>query len=136
LSRFGWVITKGRSGKPFRSFLPAVSREAIKRMMREMRSWKIHWNTPLSLHELAERYNPILRGWLNYYGSFYKSTMRRVFDYFNQKLALWARRKYQNLRGRRLQSLYWLGRIAKRQPRLFIHWLVFGGPAARAMGAV
>jgi len=127
---------KSRSGKPFMSFLPAVSRDATKRMMREMRSWKIHWNTPLSLHELAERYNPILRGWLNYYGTFYKSAMRRIFDYFNQKLALWARRKYQTLRGRRIKSLYWLGRIAKRQPRLFIHWLVFGGPAARAMGAV
>jgi hypothetical protein len=97
---------------------------------------EIHWNTPLSLHELAERYNPILRGWLNYYGSFYKSAMRRVFDYFNQKLSLWARRKYQTLRGRRLRSLYWLGRIARKQPRLFVHWLVFGGPAARAMGAV
>jgi len=125
-----------RSGKTFRSFLPAVSREATKRMMREMRGWKIHWNKPLSLHQLAERYNPILRGWLNYYGSFYKSAMRRVFDYFNQKLALWARRKYQALRGRRLQSLYWLGGTARKQPRLFVHWLVFGGPAARAMGAV
>ncbi|MGB9475575.1 MAG: group II intron reverse transcriptase/maturase [Candidatus Udaeobacter sp.] len=127
---------KARSGKLFMSFLPAVSRDATKRMMREMRSWKLHWNTPLSLHALAERYNPILRGWLNYYGSFYRSAMRRVFDYFNQKLALWARRKYQKLRGRKARSLYWVGRIAKRQPRLFVHWLVFGGPAARAMGAV
>lgn len=127
---------KGRGGKLFMSFLPAVSREATKRMMREMRSWKIHRNTPLSLHALAERYNPILRGWLNYYGSFYKSAMRRIFDYFNQKLALWARCKYQKLRGRRVKSLYWLGRIARRQPRLFVHWLAFRSSPTRTTGAV
>jgi len=118
------------------SFLPAVSRDATKRMMREMRSWKIHWNTPLSLHELAERYNPILRGWLNYYGTFYKSAMRRILitSIKSSRYGLDASIRHSEAVGSRVCT-GWAG-LQKGSRGLFIHWLVFGGPAARAMGAV
>lgn len=53
--------------------LPAgVSREASKKMLRTIRSWKLTRQTPASIGELADRYNPILRGWWNYYVAFIK----------------------------------------------------------------
>ena len=127
---------KNRQGQLYTGFLPAVSQEAIKGMLREMRSWELHKQTPVSLHELAERYNPVLRGWLNYYGRFYKSAMYRVFDCFDRRLVRWARRKYRKLTRYSMRSFDWLARIMGRQPRLFDHWLAFKGHVVRTMGAV
>jgi group II intron reverse transcriptase/maturase len=127
---------KDRLGKRFTSFLPAVSREALRRMMRQMREWKVHRMTWTNLQDLALRYNPILRGWLNYYGSFYRNAMRWLFYQFDQKLARWARRKYKKLRLYRRRSFKWLAKVARRRPRMFDHWLVFGTLKGRTMGAV
>jgi RNA-directed DNA polymerase len=133
---FGPRSAWNRTGKRFTGFLPAVSREALRRMMREMRGWKLHRQTPLSLQELAQRYSPILRGWLNFYGHFYRSAMRRLFDQFDRRLAHWARRKYKKLAHYKVRSFKWLAKVARRQPRLFDHWLIFGRTKVRTMGAV
>ncbi len=117
-------------GKRFTSFLPGVSPQAIKRMRQRMRSWHLPRQTPGNIDEISSRYKPILRGWWNYYGSFYKTELRRVFNHFDQMLSHWARRKYKKLAGHKRRSVYWLGRVARRQSGLFIHWEVLGKPAA------
>ncbi len=63
-------------------------------------------------------------------GGFYKTELRKVFGHFNRLLAHWVRRKYKKLARHRRRSVYWLGRVARRQPSLFIHWHVLGKPAA------
>ena len=125
-----------RAGQLYTSFRPAVSQGAIKEMLGKMRSWELHRKTSASLHELAERYNPVLRGWLNYYGSFYKSAMSRVLDHFDQRLVRWARRKYRKLERHQMRGYDWLARTMGRQPRLFDHWLIFKSHVVRTMGAV
>ena len=127
---------KNRKGELFTSFSPAASPQAIKEMMREMRSWNLPKQTSASLHELAERYNPVLRGWMNYYGCFYKTAIRRVYDQFDRKLAQWARRKYRGLARHKTRSFEWLAKAMGRQPRLFDHWLIFNAKTVRTMGAV
>ena len=127
---------KNRYGKLFDSFLPAVSREATKKILRTIRSWKLSRQTPASIGELASRYNPILRGWLNYYGCFYKSALLRVFDRFEAALARWVRRKYKKLKRHEGRSFQWLWRVACRQPQLFAHWRFYGRATGMAMGAV
>jgi group II intron reverse transcriptase/maturase len=129
-------LAKNRYGKLFDNFLPAVSSEAIKKMLRTIRGWKIPRQTPASIGELASRYNPILRGWLNYYGCFTRSAMYKVFLHFEASLARWVRRKYKPLRRHRGQSYMWLWRVARRQPQLFTHWSVYGRACGRTMGAV
>jgi RNA-directed DNA polymerase len=123
-------------GKLYTGFLPAASPQAIKEMMREMRSWKLPQQTSASLYELAERYNPVLRGWMNYYGCFYRTAIKRVFGQFDRKLAQWARRKYRGLARHKIRSFEWLAKAMGRQPRLFDHWLIFNAKTVRTMGAV
>ena len=60
-------------------FSPAVSAKAAKSIRRTIRSWKIHRWTQLSIEELACNFNPVIRGWMNYYGSYYKSLLAPVF---------------------------------------------------------
>jgi len=117
-------------GVRFTSFLPGASPQAMTRMRQCMREWHLPRQTPGSIEELSERYNPILAGWWNYYGSFYKTELRKVFGRFDRLLSHWARRKYKKLAGHKRRSVHWLGRVACRQPDLFIHWQVLGKPAA------
>jgi RNA-directed DNA polymerase len=87
-----------------------------------MRQWQIHRRTDTSLDDLARMSNPVLRGWINYYGSFYKSALYRVLQHLNNILVRWATRKYKKLRGHNHPAWHWLQSIMQRQPRLFTHW--------------
>ena len=88
-----------RSGQLSTSFLPGVSRDALKRMRRKVRGWRLPRQTFRSLVELAEQCNPTIRGWWNYYGAFYRTAMNGLGQYLDRKLARWARCKYKTLRG-------------------------------------
>ena len=37
------------------------------------------WNAPY-LADLAQQYNPMIRGWWQYYGAFYRTAMRELFQ--------------------------------------------------------
>ena len=111
-----------RDGKLFTSFLPGVSREALVRMRQQIHGWHLPRQTPGTLAELSANYDATLRGWWNYYGSFYPSAMAGIFRHFDLALAYWARRKYKGLAGRKRSSGHWLKRVARREPHWFAHW--------------
>ena len=127
---------RGRNGKQWTRFLPAISASAMKRIRQEIREWKLPRQTSVSLNELARRYNHRIRGWMNYYSHFYKSALYRLYDHIDQKLVRWAQRKYRKLAGTPIRAQEWLRQAASRQPRLFVHWLAHGKVAVRTMGAV
>ena len=109
----------------FTSFLPGVSSDAVKRMRKVVRGWRIPRQTPATLAELAQQYNSVIRGWWEYYGSFYQTAMREPSRYIDSKLELWARRKYKTLSRHKRRSLEWLCRVKEDYPALFVHWRVF-----------
>lgn len=115
-------LAKERSGQFFVSFIPAISDKAARSLRDTMRKWKLHRHTDKSLDDLAQKVNPVLRGWINYYGSFYKSALYRTFQPLNNILAQWATRKYKSLKRHKRRACQWLQRIMHRQPSLFAHW--------------
>src|SRR5664280_2149119 len=44
-------------------------------MGRVVRFWHLGRRSDLSLNDLAEHMNPVLRGWIHYYGRYYKSAL-------------------------------------------------------------
>jgi len=128
--RFRPRRAKNKYGKYFVSFLPAVSDEAVKSMKRKIHDWRMHLKPGKSIEDLSRMFNPVIRGWINYYGHFYKSRLHRVFRYFNWCLVHWARRKYKRLERHRRRAEYWLGRLARREPQLFTHWKMGTLPTA------
>jgi RNA-directed DNA polymerase len=112
--------------KAFTNFLPAVSADALKRMRKEVRSWRIYRQVSGTLEDLARQYNPQIRGWWNYFGAFYRSAMHTLFQYIDQKLMQWARRKYKTLSCHTKRSARWLRRMKNQTPRLFSHWNLIG----------
>jgi RNA-directed DNA polymerase len=124
-------LSKSRHGEFFVNFLPAVSNEAAKSIRKTIRSWRLHRMTDKSIKDLAHMFNPIIRGWVNYYGQFYKSALHPVLNQLNGSLQRWAIRKYKKLRRRKRRAFYWLGRIAKQIPYLFAHWRLVRQSAGR-----
>ena len=122
--------SKNRWGKYFVNFLPAVSNRAKKAMRQELRRWKIHLRCDKTLTDVSRMINPMLRGWINYYGKFYKSELYGVFRHVNRILVRWAMWKYKRLKGHSRRAEYWLGKIARRDPSLFYHWKWGLTPAA------
>jgi RNA-directed DNA polymerase len=106
----------------FLNFTPAVSSKALKSMRQTTRKLDVRNRTDLDLKELSKWLNPILRGWMGYYGKYSPSWMRPVFKHFNSTLIAWARRKYKRLRGHKTRTALFIERIAKEHPSLFIHW--------------
>jgi RNA-directed DNA polymerase len=122
--------SKNRWGKYFINFSPAVSNKAAKKMRQEMRRWRIQLRSDKSLEDLSQMFNPIIRGWINYYGSYYKSALYPVFRPLDRRLMRWARRKYKRLRGHQRRATHWLMRIARKEPYLFAHWRLGQQPVA------
>ncbi len=121
--------SKNRYGKHFINFTPAVSNKAKKAMRQTVRGWHMHLKPDKTLEDLSRMFNPIVRGWINYYGCFYKSELYSVLHHLDRALVRWVRRKYRKLRHQR-RATHWLGRIARREPKLFAHWQMGIRPAA------
>jgi RNA-directed DNA polymerase len=105
----------------FAAFLPAISGDALKDKGRTIRRWRIHLRTTSDLGELARWMNPIIRGWMNYYGKFYRAEMFALLRRINTYLVRWARRKFKRLRAFKRAKSWWNG-LLKREPDLFVHW--------------
>ena len=58
------------------SFQPAASPKALTFISRTIRRWTLHHSSDKSLPNLAEMYNPCIRGWINYYSNFYRTQLR------------------------------------------------------------
>ncbi len=114
--------SKNRYGKYFINFTPAVSNKACKAMRQTIRNWRIHLKPDKELVDISRMFNPVIRGWINYYSHFYKSGLYPVLRHMNKALIHWIRRKYKKLNRHRKRAERWLGRIAKQSPQLFAHW--------------
>jgi len=122
---------KNRWGKYFVRVLPALSTQAAPASRQPIREWRMaSTRNNQSLEDLARLVNPVVRGWMNYYGRFYRSRCVQVLRHLNEALAAWARWKYQRFWRRERASMHWLGRIARREPHLFVLWDLGVWPAA------
>lgn len=109
-----------RKGKNFIGFTPAVSKGAIQSLRRKVR--RLRKLSILSMEELAQQLNPIIRGWANYFKQYTPSAVYSELSQVNLHLARWVMRKYKRFKNKMMAALRWLGNIAKSSPALFVHW--------------
>lgn len=113
--------SKNRWGKFFVNFSPAMSNKAAKAKRADIRAWHLHRKSDKGLDDLSRMFDPKVRGWITYYGSYYKSAMYPIFRQLNRSLVSWAQQKYKRYKHQR-RATHWLRGIAQRQPELFAHW--------------
>jgi Transposase DDE domain/Group II intron, maturase-specific domain len=79
----------------FTGFLPGASDDALRRMRQAVRRWRLNRQTHVTLADVARLYNPVIQGWWQYYGAFYRTAMLGIFQHIDRALERWARRKYK-----------------------------------------
>lgn len=119
---------RNRHGKFFVGFLPAISAKAAKEIRQVIHQWRLASRTHHQLGDLARFTNVVVRGWLEYFGRFYRSECLRVLRHLDRVLVQWARRKYKRFHRSKRAAAAWLGRIARRDPHLFVLWQLGGPP--------
>jgi len=129
-------LARGRRGY-FVSFAPAISAKAKKAVGQKVRAWHLNRRSGTDLSSLAEEINPRARGWIGYYGAFYRSGLHSLAQHIDEHLLRWARQKFKRLRGKAAKARAWLDAVREHQPGLFAHWPLLSPPTqGRPVGAV
>lgn len=110
-------------GKIKLGFSPAMSQKSRSRISKELNKMNIHRWVQFPLQKIAELLKLKLRGWINYYGKFRKSEMRKLFRILHFRLTKWIRNKYRRFRKKPWYVGYkYLQKLSKDFPNLFEHW--------------
>ena len=110
-----------KHGTMFVAFQPAISKDAQNKISGQIRRWRLHRWIGLNLAEIARQINPVVRGWMQYYGAFYRSALNPLLSRINAYVMRWIRNKYKRLRTIKKAKACWQ-RITRQHPRLFAHW--------------
>lgn len=117
---------RDKEGKFFVSFSPAVSRKSMKAIRLKIKTHPLVKGCfSQGVSELARAINPMIQGWINYYGHFRKSAMSAIYDYINEKIMKWAMRKFKKLQRRKKRAGQWLRMLYSKAPLLFSHWRIW-----------
>jgi len=115
-------IVKER-GKIRLGFTPAISQKSITRIAKELKKMEFHRWVHYPISKIGELLKLKIRGWLNYYGKFRMSEMRKVFWLLHLRLVKWIRNKYRRYRKQRWGNAYkYLQQLSRNYPSLFEHW--------------
>jgi len=115
-------IVKER-GKIKLGFTPAISQKSITRITNELKQMEFHRWVYFPITRIAELLKLKIRGWINYYGKFRISEMRKVFRLLHLRLVKWIRNKYRRYRKQRWSNAYkYLQQLSRKYPTLFEHW--------------
>ena len=124
----------GRRGL-FVGFMPAMSQKARTAVGHTIRAWHLNRRTGTDLSSLARVLNAQIRGWINYYGAFYRSELYSLAMRINEHLVRWAMQKFKRLRGNPTRAWEWVDVVRQHQPDLFAHWHMLPRTTSRPVGA-
>ena len=117
--------TKSKKTKGlFLGFDCAISISSRKRIADKLGELEVQKLSFKSIVGIAQYLNPMIRGWINYYGKFRPSELHKVFRLLRNRLLRWARKRYKRYKTSLSKANKWLKRIREQFPYLFYHWQV------------
>lgn len=111
---------RNRKGKIYLGFTPAISSKSRKKISETIRNWKLNYRVSFKIGQIADNINPVIQGWINYYGKFRKSALFGVYKQLFFHQVKWAKEKYKMRSFRKSEQ--WLKKVAQREPKLFVYW--------------
>lgn len=106
--------------KSYMIFSCAIATKAKTAIREAIRAVLVPKWSQVALEWFAEKLNPKIRGWVNYYGLFYRRQMLEVFRYVNERVRRWIAKKYKLCTKGRIWAKYQA--LLEQQPDLFYHW--------------
>jgi RNA-directed DNA polymerase len=74
--------------------------------------------------DIARQLNPLLRGWIAYYGRYTRSALSPLLRYVNQTLRAWLMRKFKRFKGHKTKAGQLIERLSRESSDLFAHWKI------------
>ena len=118
------MVRSSRNGQLFYSFTPAVSPTSLKAIRSTVRDLNIPQLTVRSSDDIARMLNPLLRGWIQYYGRYNSAALEIMLRYVNLTVLRWVMRKFKRFQGRKVGAANFLEKLVRIQPSLFEHWRI------------
>jgi RNA-directed DNA polymerase len=115
-------LSRNRYGQYFVNFSPAIAPKSKKAIFSEIRQWCLHKRSDLSAKELANKLNPVVRGWIEYYGAFFQSELLFLVHHLDRLIYRWVIRKYKKRGSNFKKADNWVKRIKSVMPNYFVHW--------------
>ena len=115
-------VKSSKTAQLFAGFTAAVSPAALTAMRQKARRLNYRNRTDLSLQDIARKLNPILRGWIAYYGRFQPSALHPLFRHIDKSLVAWTMRKYKRFRASKTRAGGFINGVLQKCPTLFAHW--------------
>jgi RNA-directed DNA polymerase len=112
---------RNKHGQVFTGFGPAASAKAIAKMSETVVSWRLHQHLHLSWKDLIQWIGPVIRGWMNYYGRYYRSQLYPLLSRINHHIQRWLQDKHNNLRSGKVLWRTW-HRVITQYPNALPHW--------------
>jgi RNA-directed DNA polymerase len=116
------LVQNSRHHTLFCGFTPAVSVSAMKAMRTTIRELGLRHRTELSMADIARQINPLLRGWIAYYGRYTPSALNPMLRYVNLTLRAWVMRKFKRFAAKTFRAGRFLERMAREHTDMFVHW--------------
>ena len=113
-----------KTGELFVGYDCAISISSRKAIADKLESSMIGSRSFKSIVGIAQKLNPMIRGWVNYYGRFRGYELSKVFRLLEIRLVRWARKRYKRYRTSLKCTYTWLATVRKQFPHLFYHWQV------------
>jgi group II intron reverse transcriptase/maturase len=113
---------KNWKSKLITSFNPAICKEAKKDICRTIRETGVRNRSDLSLTQVAQWLNPMITGWINYYGRFNKSALKPVMRQINFTLIKWCTHKFKSFRYSNAKACRFMIDMYQKRRNLFAHW--------------
>lgn len=108
--------------KLFLGYDCAISISSRKRIADKLEELKVSKLSFKSIVGIAQYLNPIIRGWVYYYGKFKMYKLTKVFMLLSKRLVWWARKRYKRYKTSIRKAYKWLENVRKQYPTLFYHW--------------
>lgn len=115
-------LSRTKRGKYFVNFSPAISPKSKKSIFSEIRQWCLHKRSDFSVKEVANKINPVVRGWIEYYGAFFQSELLFIVHHLDKLLYRWVIRKYKKQGSNFKNADNWVRRLKSANPNYFVHW--------------
>jgi len=115
-------LSRNKYGQYFVNFSPAIAPKSKKAIFSEIRQWCLHKRSDLSVKELANKLNPVVRGWIEYYGAFFQSELLFLVQHLDRLIYRWVIRKYKKQGSNFKKADNWVKRIKSVMPNYFVHW--------------
>lgn len=115
-------LSRNRYGKYFVNFSPAIAPKSKKAIFSKIRQWSLPKRSDLSVKELGNKMNPVVRGWIEYYGAFFQSELLFLVHHLDKLIYRWVIRKYKKHGSNFKKADNWVKRIKSAKPNYFVHW--------------